>query len=229
VAHLEARLQELKYSLDMIPAHLRQWTSATHHDSSVAVEEQAARTSQFASMRANLHVTHLWLQSIIIDQLDAAAQCVPAAGPSILGTRCGSSSSSINTNSGYEQGTNPNSYRRQALWAHREEICRQLQHVLHAIPERDLEPNGMHLTFKVRDMAVGLLACPYEGRDDLASKRAAEYIGELTMILSRPDHSEKKTTVNLQSWADTDRVRRGLDGYPRPAYGEWWKGENSRA
>lgn len=221
VAHLEARLQELKYSLDMIPSHLRQWAPVANHDDSVASDEEAIKASQFATMRANLHVTQLWLQSIIIDQLDAAAQCEPATGHSNADS--GGSDNLCNRGNYAQDGRNINTHRRRELWAHREEICRQLLHVLHATPELDIEPNGMHTTFKVRDMAVGLLACPYEREDSPAYKRAAQYVNELTVILSRLDHSEKASTVYLQSWVDTDRVRGGLDVCALPLYGEWWK------
>ncbi|KAH8659859.1 hypothetical protein BX600DRAFT_438095 [Xylariales sp. PMI_506] len=224
VAHLEARLQELKYSLDVIPPRLRQWAPLTDDSSSAALDSQAVITSQFASMRANLHVTHLWLQSIIIDQLDAAAQ-MEFSSTSVL-SNANHHSENSNLDSGTKASGGATHGKRRALWAHREEICRQLLHVLNSIPEPEIEPNGMHLTFKVRDMAVGLLACPY-GEEDPASKRASAYISELTVILSRLDHSEKAITVSLQSWVDTDRVRggaaysMGMDGSGLPQYGEW--------
>ncbi|KAH8197570.1 hypothetical protein TruAng_008254 [Truncatella angustata] len=145
---------------------------------------------QFATMRANLHVTHLWLQSIVIDQLDAA------------------------------EGTNdPDSLSRKALWAQREEVCRQLLHVLHTIPESALEPNGLHLTFKVRDVAVGMLACPY-GEEEMPSRRAAEYVRELTAILSRLDRSERINTANSQSWVDTDRIK-DIQVGDMTQFGDW--------
>ncbi|ORY58867.1 uncharacterized protein BCR38DRAFT_70978 [Pseudomassariella vexata] len=195
IAHLTARLQELSYMLDnTIPPPLRQWahtpTTESHDGDSVPTAVapdllENAVESQFASMRANLHVTHLWLQSIVIDQLDSAEAAASTA-------------------SDY----NVNAHRRKLLWRQREDICRQLLHVLHGLPESALEPNGLHLAFKVRDVAVGLLACPYD-EDEMAAKRAGEYIRELTVILSRLDQSEKMNTANLQSWIDTDRIKDG--------------------
>ena len=92
-ADARSRLHSLKYMLDTIPRELRQWPSLSHS------------TKQIASIRANLHVTHLWLQSILLDQLEGE----------------------------------------QVQWAEREDISRQLLHVLHNIPHESLEPNGLHL------------------------------------------------------------------------------------
>jgi hypothetical protein len=197
VTYLHERLYELKYALDIIPSPLRQWAQATNPPSNrdgaaplAADLEEHVVQIQFATMRANLHVTHLWLQSIIIDQLDAM------------------------------EGTDTSDNRtRRLLWDQREEICRQLLHVLHTIPESALEPNGLHLAFKVRDVAVGMLACPY-GDEELASRRAAEYVRELTAILSRLDRSERVNTTNSQSWVDTDRIKdfQASDIFP---FGDW--------
>lgn len=171
--HLRARLHELTYMLDVLPAQLRPWavTDTEHSDNLL--------DRQFAALRANLHVTHLWLQSIILDQIDLLDQDGPA----------------------------------HTHWPQREDICRQLLHLLHAIPERDLEPNGLHLAFKVRDVAVGLLddgeqTTSGDGTVDSArATRSAAYIQQLTRILARLDRSEQAAIVNLQSWVDTGRVR----------------------
>ncbi|KAH6653802.1 hypothetical protein BKA67DRAFT_261010 [Truncatella angustata] len=197
VTYLNERLHELKYILDVIPGPLRQWAQAPAitpsfdegSPSATDLHEDVVQL-QFATMRANLHVTHLWLQSIVIDQLDAA------------------------------EGTNdPDSLSRKALWAQREEVCRQLLHVLHTIPESALEPNGLHLTFKVRDVAVGMLACPY-GEEEMPSRRAAEYVRELTAILSRLDRSERINTANSQSWVDTDRIK-DIQVGDMTQFGDW--------
>ncbi|CAN9408676.1 unnamed protein product [Alternaria alternata] len=89
-------------------------------------------------------------------------------------------------------------------WHEREDISTQLLHVLHNTPQADIEPNGLHLVYKVRDVAVGLLACPYEPPDPSA-KRAQEYVKAFTDIMARLDASETINTANLQSWIDTGR------------------------
>ena len=162
VAHLERRLQDLKYALDDAPRPFRQYALSDFDSASHSLS-----SSQLGTLRANIHVTHLWLQSMLLDQLDLL--------------------------------TSPEQH-----WHEREDISTQLLHVLHNTPQADIEPNGLHLVYKVRDVAVGLLACPYEPPDPSA-KRAQEYVKAFTDIMARLDASETINTANLQSWIDTGR------------------------
>lgn len=186
-AHLRDRLHELKYLLDDIPAELSLWNSSqTHTTASDEINHMAnVVSSQYAAMRANLHVTHLWLQSILLDQLDAL----------------------LERNESATSPQSPSGGARRDTWSERDEISRQLLYVLFAIPLPDLEPNGLHLAHKVRDVAVGLLSCPFDTNAP-AARRAAQYIKSFTDILSRLDTSERIQTANLQSWIDTDRSGR---------------------
>lgn len=162
VAHLERRLRDLKYALDDTPIPFRQYALP-----SIEPAAHTLSSSQLATIRANIHVTHLWLQSMLLDQLDLL--------------------------------TSPEQH-----WHKREDISTQLLHVLHNTSQADIEPNGLHLVYKVRDVAVGLLACPYETPDPSA-KRAQEYVKAFTDIMARLDASETVNTANLQSWIDTGR------------------------
>ncbi|KAF2827693.1 beta-glucosidase [Ophiobolus disseminans] len=162
VAHLKARLRELKYALDDAPVHFRQWMLLPGDMSQASISP-----SQLATLRANIHVTHLWLQSILLDQLDSL--------------------------------TSP-----EENWADREVISSQLLHVLHNTSQEDVEPNGLHLVYKVRDVAVGLLACPFL-LTDLSAKRAQSHVQDFVEIMARLDVSETVNTANLQSWVDTGK------------------------
>ncbi|KAF2036549.1 hypothetical protein EK21DRAFT_51418 [Setomelanomma holmii] len=162
-AHLRSRLKELKYALDDTPTPFRLWPQPDR-----CVDSESVTPSQLGTLRANIHVTHLWLQSILLDHLDSI--------------------SSPEEN-----------------WADREAIATQLLHVLHVIPQDDIEPNGLHLVYKVRDVAVGLLACPYPVPDP-AARRAQGYVRDFTEIMARLDASETVNTANLQSWVDTGRL-----------------------
>lgn len=124
IEYLRDRLHDLKYTIDGMPPQLRQWAAEDDGDAlnGATLEQQSVMKAQFESMRANIHVTHLWLQSIILDQLDA----LMASEPSIATLL----SSLPDT---------------KAMWAVREDISRQLLHLLHSIPEIHLEPNGHHL------------------------------------------------------------------------------------
>ena len=209
VTQLRERLHEVKYILDVLPAELQPWASAPADESDVL-------GCQFASLRANLHVTHLWLQSIIMDQLEVDNHSQQHPSDAALGSGSGSSSGSASASAaagaGGGGGGGASSYFEQ-----REDIVRQLLYLLHAIPERDMEPNGLHLAFKIRDIAVGLLddgldanpgTASGQQRTPASAKRVAAYIDELTRILARLDRSEQASIVNLQSWVDTGRTRR---------------------
>ena len=188
VAHVQARLSDLKYMLDDITPEFRQWApvvplhtrNATNSDHERQIRLQS---QQLAIVRANLHVTHLWLQSILLDQLDAVEQSHATVSPA---------TSSVNRMDAKQ------------IWNQREDLCRQLLHLLHSIPLDSLEPNGLHLTYKVRDVAVALLNCPFEPQEEPA-RRATVYLRDFSAVLSKLDGSEMMTTLSLQSWVDTDR------------------------
>lgn len=84
---------------------------------------------QHEIVRANIHVTHLWLQSLLLEQVDVIVQ----------GGVVGSSSSAA------AAGAEEVSASLRANWAEREDICRQMLHLLHSIPYVYLEPNGLYL------------------------------------------------------------------------------------
>lgn len=143
--------------LDDAPGPVRQWASSErqdvpatpgHHDDDVDGGEDhhslvssyggspRAESTRGASsyysrvvrgqheiMRANIHVTHLWLQSLLLEQVDAVVQENVVNDPS-----AGDVSASLRAN-----------------WAEREDICRQMLHLLHSIPHAYLEPNGLYL------------------------------------------------------------------------------------
>lgn len=200
--HLKSRLHELRYMLDSLPPQLRQWQSTGDDPNLYGPDPENSRIlhAQYATTRANIHVTHLWLQSILLDQVDAIL-----LNPSIC------------------EKLGPSVPDHQARWIEREHICRQLLHVLWNIPDVFLEPNGHHLlsltrttlhsrrliillqTYKVRDVAVGLFTCPFEPHTD-AGKRAAEYLREFANKLSSLDGSEMPNLLSRQSWVDTDRT-----------------------
>ncbi|PWY68006.1 beta-glucosidase [Aspergillus sclerotioniger CBS 115572] len=189
IAYLQDRLHNLKVLLEDIPPSLQAWQPL---DAKIISDvdgggRMADVQSQFASMRANLHVTHLWLQSLLIDQLETAQ----------VHKRGGSASM---------PRTQPTADAK-ALWLQREDLCRQLFCVLYSLPQINLEANGLHLACKVRDIAASLLICPFHPADPEA-ERAAGYLRQSTDILSRLDSSECMVTMHLQTWVDTDRIKK---------------------
>lgn len=136
-------LHELRYILDGLPTHMRQWgpgdgyqsaeerlysSTASHHDP--FAETHIAHT-QNEIARANVHVSHLWLQNFLLDKMDFVLQEMDSSMAQTP-TGGGTSWSHLRLN-----------------WREREDICRQLLHILHSIPHAYLEPNGL---FLVRDL-----------------------------------------------------------------------------
>lgn len=188
LAYLRDRLQCMQNLLHDVPPSLRLWEVSGNSLQDLASDEfSALLRSSFESMRVNIHVTHLWLQSLLLDQLEAsqAAQGLSAADSPGLNTSLADT---------------------RILWRTREELCRQLFFLLYNVPELNLEINGLHLAYKVRDIASAMLNCPFQAGEPEA-ERAAEYIRLATEILSRLDTSESVNTMNLQAWVDTDRIR----------------------
>lgn len=127
LAHLQDRLYDLKYMLDGLPTQLRQWATVRDDEGldGLDVQQKKIVHSQYESIRANIHVSHLWLQSIIADQIDALRE---------RGETGGSQADAVPLTP-------------KDRWPEREDTCRQLLHILHGIPEVHLEPNGHHLVY----------------------------------------------------------------------------------
>jgi hypothetical protein len=190
LAYFQERLDDLQSLLNNIPSFLQPWEPTQETFNEDAINETAkTRRSQISSLRANLHVTHLWLQSLILDQLEAAQSHQQEQSSATI----------------LEQ--QPAGLDQRSLWMEREKLCRQLFFILFNFPRLSLEANGLHLANKVRDIAASLLACPFHP-DDPISKQAAEYVQLSTDVLSRLDNSESMNTLHLQTWVDTDRIHK---------------------
>lgn len=177
MSYFQDRLAALKHILDEIPVDFQAWQFEGREEDLTTMTD-----SQFSSLRVNIHVTHLWLQSLIMDQLEATHAHQQERGLSLL------------------------TFDQRALWGEREELCRRLFFIIYHFPPLSLETNGLHLANKVRDISASLLASPF-GPDDPISKRVAEYVRQSTEVLSWLDRSESMNTMHLQTWVDTDRIR----------------------
>ncbi|GJC92017.1 quinate utilization pathway activator [Colletotrichum higginsianum] len=153
-------------------------------------EMRTVMRGQAEVMRANIHVTHLWLQSLLLEKVEVVIQESALGNPS---SGVGAAAAAEEVSEALREN-----------WAEREDICRQMLHLLHSIPYVYLEPNGLYLTYKVRDVAVTLLNCPFQPHERPA-RRAVEYMRDFTRALSRLDRSETVNTNSLKSWVDVDR------------------------
>ncbi|CVK84983.1 uncharacterized protein FMAN_01905 [Fusarium mangiferae] len=186
LSKLKDLLDQLRYILDGLPTHMRQWGPGDNYQPfnssdrrQGAFSEAHVEHLQNESTRANLHVSHLWLQNFLLDKMDVALQEM-------------------------KDREGDDAYITTQLkqnWRDREDVARQLLHILHSIPHAYLEPNGLYLIYKVRSIASSLLNCPFE-MDRQLSRRVSEYIQEFTKVLSYLDRSEIVNTDGLRSWID---------------------------
>ena len=116
---LQALLQKANYVLDGLPPELTQWHRPTDKSrEGIPGVYGTLEASQYESMRANICVTNLWIQSILFDRLAALAK-PPADSP-----------------------RDDTAFDQKRVWALKEGICRQLLNILYNISQANLEPNG---------------------------------------------------------------------------------------
>ncbi|KAK2125352.1 hypothetical protein NOF04DRAFT_1373002 [Fusarium oxysporum II5] len=195
LASLQDRVHHLKFMLDTVLPAYRSWNKST---TAAAPTTSPGRDNvaniQREAIRANIHVTQLWLQIMLLDQIDT------------LGGQRGkgftSPSMAYSTSSPRPQDF--------ASWDEREDICRQFLHLLNSLSQPSLEPNGLSLVYKVRDVAVSLLSCPYDPSEE-RTRRATEYLREFARLLSIFDASEQVNLLSLQSWIDTSRDKHTIE------------------
>ncbi|TIA14695.1 hypothetical protein D6C80_05558 [Aureobasidium pullulans] len=146
------RLIKATHTLDNIPAQLSCWTAS-----------ETPSDAQFQIMTANIQVTHIWVQSLLLEHL-------------------------VVLNNANEATDQDQAYHRKLIWNLREGICEQLMDVLNHISEANLKPNGYVLIVKARTVAASLLDCALEG-DDTTIHRARTYLQSFADILARLDES----------------------------------------
>ncbi|KAM5522692.1 glycosyl hydrolase family 3 N terminal domain-containing protein [Fusarium oxysporum f. sp. phaseoli] len=195
LASLQDRVHHLKYMLDTVLPAYRSWSKST---TAAAPTTSPGRDDvvniQREAIRANIHVTQLWLQIMLLDQIDTLGDQ--------LGKGFTSPSIAYSTSSPRPQDF--------ATWDEREDICRQFLHLLNSLSQPSLEPNGLSLVYKVRDVAVSLLSCPYDPSEE-RTRRATEYLREFARLLSILDVSEQVNLLSLQSWIDTSRDKHTIE------------------
>lgn len=208
---LHARLRELNYLLDGAPWYLRQW--ATKPDPSRDRAQKSDISSlQMEVIRTDIHVSHVWLQSILMDHIEsyhpiqAPPQSLPL--PSALSPPTPDTAAAMQLSAKID-------------WAQREDLCRQLLQVLYMAPDLSLEALGVVLVHKVRDVAVSLLNCPYDETGTTASAattsavtsgpatRAKAYLADFSRKLNELDMTEGMSSHILQSWVDTGKTTNG--------------------
>ncbi|KEF54019.1 uncharacterized protein A1O9_09814 [Exophiala aquamarina CBS 119918] len=182
---LTRMFDRVRFVLDDIAPQMALWHGdrpAGEVDPSASAQNSDTRLDQLESLRANIQVTRLWVRSLIFERLLAM----------------------------YHTFSTPTEREAQAHerahWAEREDICEQLLAVLYNIKQKNLEPNGITLTYKIRQVAATLLDCPFEEHTSI-SRRARLYIERFVELLTLLDKYSFQDT-QLVVWSDFERQER---------------------
>lgn len=116
----------MNHAVDGLDPQLGRWNEMN----SVTTQppQDAIIFAQFESMRANIHVTHLWLTSTLFEQMLALQRL--------------------------KENSEVSAYEGQQHWNQREDICRQLLSILYNIKQANLEPNGNNIVSNTLQITV---------------------------------------------------------------------------
>lgn len=174
--------ERASHVLDDVPANLSGWHGGYGNDDQSQADADVSlslRYRQLESMRANIHVTSLWARSRIFERLHALT--------------------SASTSDQLHQIQT-------ALWIERQEHCERLFYVLYSVTQQNLEPNGIGLSFKIRQVAAPLLSCPFEEHTNI-SQRARIYIEGFVNLLTLLDKYSFQDT-QLVVWRNLESQKR---------------------
>lgn len=141
---------------------------------SLPTEELSQVDTQFSIMRANIHITGIYLQSMILEMCLNELQ---------------NKTRSISSPSPYESTISAQ------LWHMKESVARELLDILSLSSAPVLESNGLSMIKKIREIAATFLdqgASPgeHDGLSDM-ERRSREYLGRFVEILADLDYMAK--------------------------------------
>jgi hypothetical protein len=129
---LKARVQKLKYSVDLLDPVYSQWNNVEDDPTKKTSSKEDLIRRNVESMRANIHVTHLWLQSVLNEKIESLIAMSNGAASSL-----------------------------EIRWNEKEDICRQLLHILCNVSLLNLEPNGNNLVSRDKLLSSGVSNVTY--------------------------------------------------------------------
>lgn len=166
------------YNLPLPPQLLHHGGQSQNYQSNL--KETAAadwpRSYQFEAMRANVHITSLYMQSTILENYsDTLQRPTPQSGD-----RLGNANGEVDFST------------RAHLWKYREGIAREMLDVLNSCSPSTLEANGTSMVKKIREIAATLLN--REGDQSMLSdieERSRQYITQFVEILADLDYTSR--------------------------------------
>ncbi|KAF2644815.1 hypothetical protein P280DRAFT_443859 [Massarina eburnea CBS 473.64] len=136
-------------------------------------------TNQFDIMRANIHITSLYIQSSILEACSNAF------------TNPQSDSCSVSPGA---EPSSPGHTPRTQLWVFRKSIARELLEVLRFCSSRTLEANGSSMIVKIREIAATLLDSDLEVKSD-REEQSRQYVAQFADILANLDYMGQATII----------------------------------
>lgn len=134
IARLQEQLYQLKYMLDTVQPIYRPWNKKANA-LAPATEDNSLPSIQREVIRANIQTTRLWLQIVLLDQIDNTIR-------EPTGSVSSPEDSASLTVSSPQLPPFPQIQTRESAWDERENVCRELLHAIHSFSRSALEPNG---------------------------------------------------------------------------------------
>ncbi|KAF2648085.1 hypothetical protein K491DRAFT_684989 [Lophiostoma macrostomum CBS 122681] len=175
IRRLQNTLEELPEQLKISNLDPRLRSPEAHPATSSSVPHQ------FDIMRANIHITSLYIQSTILET------CSTSFVESSLGASAASPED--------DPSSSPKPTPRTQLWEFRGSIARELLEVLNFCSSRILEANGSSMIVKIREIAATLL-----DHDDVEvtcelEEQSRQYVAQFANILAGLDHMGPATII----------------------------------
>lgn len=187
---IETGMARIRHVLDRLPPELRFPHPLDMPNDDVEIP---SHPDPYRSMRANTHLTGIFLQSLVIESYVAKMLHTRHAPRTWTASGLAEDSpgtSEVNSDA-YEAHLRWND--RSEIWKLREGIAKELQNLLRSFPMSVFEVTGVAMTVKIRRVAATLLehsdptAPPEEAGE--AERRRTGYLDYFVRVLTELDHS----------------------------------------
>ncbi|KAF2009536.1 hypothetical protein BU24DRAFT_428433 [Aaosphaeria arxii CBS 175.79] len=177
-------IRNLQSALEELPEQLKITTMDPQVRSPDGSEHALSATTQFQFdiMRANIHITSLYIQSTVLEACSSAFANNP--------------NDSFAPSPGDDAHSSPGYTPRTQLWKFRESIARELLEVLHFCSTRTLEASGSSMIVKIREMAATLLDSDNDlGVPSESEEQLRRYVVQFADILANLDYMGHSTVI----------------------------------
>ncbi|KAF2795946.1 hypothetical protein K505DRAFT_301266 [Melanomma pulvis-pyrius CBS 109.77] len=176
-------IRKLQSTLEELPDELKIYTLDPQLRSPDSYGDiQSSNLYQFDVMRANIHITSLYIQSTILETCSSAFASSP--------------SDTLIASPGDETRSSPGYTPQTQLWKFRESIARELLEVLNFCSSRTLEANGSSMIVKIREIAATLLNDDNDlGVATELEEQSRRYVSQFADILANLDYMGQSAII----------------------------------